>query len=883
MERAGQRLSGGDSMAFAAVFNLDGLNGTNGVQFNGLLGGDQSGFSVAWAGDVNGDGFADLIIGAPYNDASGPYSGSAYVVFGKAGGWSANIALETLSGTSGFIIEGRTGNEEAGFAVFAAGDLNNDGFGDVVVGARKADLAGLDSGAAYVVFGHGGAWSTVDLATLNGTNGFRATGETAGDYAGAAVTTVSDINGDGINDLVVAARLHDGNGLDASGSIYVLFGRSGAFGATQALGGLNGSNGFRINGELANDLAGVSIASAGDVNGDGLSDLIIGTKYADPNGANSGAAWVVFGKAGGWAADLNLSSLDGTNGFQLNGATTGDNAGTSVSGAGDVNGDGYADIIIGAEALDPTGQTNAGGAYVVFGHGGTWSANIALGALNGTDGFRINGELANDRAGRAVAGAGDVNGDGWADLLIGAYLADPNGRSASGASYIVYGRASFGATLDLSSLNGTNGFEIDGELANDQSGRSVAAAGDVNGDGLADFLIGSRGSDIGYSSSGSTFLVFGQRSGVVLTGTVKAETLTGGASGDRITGGGGIDRLYGLGAYDVLDGGDSNDFLYGGDDNDWLIGGAGVDTLQGDGGNDRLDGGLGNDVLSGGEGKDRLDGADGNDALKGDAGDDVLTGALGADTLNGGDGADRLEGGLGNDILNGDAGADRLEGGDGGDTLDGGAGADTLIGGLGNDIYVVDDLGDVIVELAAGGSETARVFVDGWTMAAEVEALQLMGAANLGATGNDLKNSMKGNDGANRLDGGAGVDSLDGGAGDDVIVGGVGNDMLRGGTGADTFVVAHAFGAALETDQIFDFARGEGDRLDLSGVDANSKIAGDQAFTLVGGFSKQAGQMVMTFAAGITTLKLDVNGDGKVDYQLKINGDVTGASGDWAL
>ncbi|MCE3290458.1 MAG: repeat protein [Caulobacter sp.] len=640
---------------------------------------------------------------------------------------------------------------------------------------------------------------------------------------------------------------------------------------------------MRINGEIANDLAGTAVASAGDVNGDGLDDLIIGSRYADPNGNNSGVAYVVFGKAGGWTADFSLASLDGTNGFQLNGATAGDNVGTSVAGAGDVNGDGYADIVIGAEALDPVGQNNAGGAYVVFGKASGWSANIALSALNGTDGFRINGELANDRAGRAVAGAGDVNGDGWDDVLIGAYLADPNGRSGSGASYIVYGKAGFAATLELSGLNGSNGFEIDGELVEDQSGRAVSGAGDVNGDGLDDFLIGSRGSDVGYSGSGSTFLVFGQLSGIVFDGTVKAETRTGGVWGDRLKGGGGIDKLYGLGAYDVLDGGDGADYLFGGDDNDWLIGGAGNDVLYGDAGRDRLEGGIGNDTLNGGEGVDRLNGGDGNDTLRGDGADDQLFGEVGNDTLNGGDGVDRLLGDVGNDTLNGDGGDDRLEGGAGIDTLNGGVGADMLIGGLDADIYVLNDLDDTIVELAGGGLDTAKVGVDGWTLVDEIENLQLTGTADIGATGNALNNNMKGNTGDNRLDGGVGVDTIDGGAGNDTIIGGQGNDLLRGGSGGDVFVVAHAFAATLETDIVYDFVRAHGDRLDLSGVDANTLVDGDQAFTLAANFTRHAGEMTLLLAGTQTLLRLDVNGDGRADYQMKINGNVTGASGDWVL
>jgi hypothetical protein len=175
-------------------------------------------------------------------------------------------------------------------------------------------------------------------------------------------------------------------------------------------------------------------------------------------------------------AVIELSALDGSNGFQINGEATGDYSGISVASAGDVNGDGFADLIIGARLAEPNGDTS-GATYLVFGKQSGFASNTELSALDGLNGFRLDGVETHDMSGKSVASAGDVNGDGFADLIVGAYRANPNGNN-SGASYVLFGRAGgFASNLDLSTLDGTNGFQINGEQISDYSGFSVAGAG----------------------------------------------------------------------------------------------------------------------------------------------------------------------------------------------------------------------------------------------------------------------------------------------------------------------------------------------------------------------------------------------------------------------
>jgi len=593
----------GKTMPFGPVFELSSLNGANGFQINGESAYDRSGASVASAGDVNGDGFDDLVIGA--EDAGRNGSGASYVVFGKAGGFAANLNLAALNGSNGFQLSGEAALDRTGQSVASAGDVNGDGFDDVVVGAPRADSNGTSSGVSYVVFGKAGGFSpNLDLSTLNGRDGFQISGEAASDYSGGSVASAGDVNGDGFDDLIIGASGANSNGA-YSGASYLVFGKAGRFPSELNLFTLDGSNGFQISGELAGDYSGSSVASAGDVNGDGIDDLIVGAFGADPNGARSGASYVVFGKAGEFPASFDLSTLNGTNGFQISGEAVGDSSGITVASAGDVNGDGFDDVIAGARYADSNGRYS-GASYVVFGKADGFSANFNLAALNGRNGFQVSGEAASDASGGSVASAGDVNGDGFADLIVGATYAAPNG-SYSGASYVVFGKAGgFSAEINLATLDGIGGFKINGEASGDVSGGSVASAGDVDGDGFDDLVIASLGADTNGRGSGATYVIFGMATGAInRTGTREDEFFAGGEFDDALFGAGGSDRLVGNRGDDDLKGSTGSDTLVGGSGDDILRGGrTGADNLSGGSGRDRLVGGGDKDTLAGGTGGD---------------------------------------------------------------------------------------------------------------------------------------------------------------------------------------------------------------------------------------------------------------------------------------
>jgi hypothetical protein len=422
------------------------------------------GSSVASAGDVNGDGYADVIVGASGYDNGQSNEGRAVVYHGSAGGLSAN---------AGWIAEGDQASARLGRPVASAGDVNGDGYCDVIVGASEFDNSETDEGRAYVYYG--------GASSLSATAAWTAEGNQASGFFGFSVASAGDVNGDGFADVVVGAS-HFDNGLVDAGCAFAYHGSAS---------GLLAASAWTAGADQASAYFGRSVASAGDVNGDGYADVIIGAYFYDNAETNEGRTYVFHGSASGLSTSANWTA----EGNQVNAYL-----GFSVASAGDVNGDGYADVIIGAFGCDNV-EAEEGRSFVYHGS----AAGLSVGAA-----WTAESNQANAQFGYSAASAGDVNGDGYSDAIVGAWTYD-NGETDEGRAYVYHGSAaglSASAAWTVESNQATSGF-----------GSSVAAAGDVNGDGYGDVIVGAYAFDNGQTNEGRAFVYRGSASGLLASAT----------------------------------------------------------------------------------------------------------------------------------------------------------------------------------------------------------------------------------------------------------------------------------------------------------------------------------------------------------------------------
>ncbi|MEH2233787.1 MAG: hypothetical protein V7K71_29820 [Nostoc sp.] len=721
------------------------------------------------------------------------------------------LNLSSLNGTNGFIINGIAVEENSGISVSNAGDINNDGIDDLIIGAKNYDPYSIpDPGQSYVVFGQTnvGSGGTLNLSDLNGTNGFIISPIAVGDNSGNSVSNAGDINGDGIDDLIIGAYSASPNGNTGAGQSYVVFGGTNlGSGGSLNLSDLNGSNGFLINGIAEGNSSGNSVSNAGDINGDGIDDLIIGAKNAGKDLA--GQSYVVFGGTNlGSGGSLNLSDLNGSNGFLINGIALTDNSGNSVSNAGDINNDGIDDLIIGAFNASPNGNTAAGQSYVVFGGTNLVSGgSLNLSDLNGSNGFLINGIAEGGRLGNSVSNAGDINGDGIDDLIIGASSASPNGITAAGQSYVVFGGTNLGSggSFNLSSLDGTNGFFINGIVESRQSGISVSNAGDINNDGIDDLIIGAR------NAFPNSYVVFGGTN-LGSSGTLNLSDLNGingflinGIAADDFSGisvsnagdinNDGIDDLI-IGAPSAFGNGNyragQSYVVFGGTNiassniSFNLTGTPYADTLFSTPSNNIIDGLIGDDTLTGNGGQDKfiIRFGDGNDTITDFGGIGKGTTPTSAAIAN----ADTLQ------LTGSGLTAQNLQ------LIQNGNNLKVSFENVPNTITLQNFQLENLDNLKASGN----ILFDGQTNIADSfdvfdanstqttlfnkNTVTFLNELNNNITGFDNSaDVINGQGGDDIIDGKSGNDMLRGGAGNDTLVGGAGNDTLVGNAGANSF------------------------------------------------------------------------------------------------
>ncbi|MBU0676853.1 MAG: FG-GAP repeat protein [Verrucomicrobia bacterium] len=406
--RAGRAYIVYGKAAYLPSQQIPGLGVSGRLQITGGATDDRKGYAVSGGGDFNGDGFDDVIVGAPFADPSAKNeAGKAYVVFGGTN-LGLTIDVSGINGTNGFAIEGPAAGNRLGNAVSLSGDINGDGLADVLIGAENA---AAETGKVFIIFGTTNALISLDVSALDGTNGVVVVGEDVSDHAGHSLAGIGDFNGDSLADLVVGA--HTAPDFWQAGRVYVVFGRTN-WSALVSLSELDGTNGLRIDGNQIFGALG-SAVSGGDLNGDGYGDVVVGAPPLN-------SVYTVFGP-GMSGPVFSVTNLNGANGFTAAYTNSSVSFGSSVSVAENINADPFGDLIVGAPALAPGGLTSAGGLFVIMGRE-VFPAIQNATALDGTNGFVMNGVQSFAEAGKNVAAIGDMNGDSITEFAAGAYKFD---------------------------------------------------------------------------------------------------------------------------------------------------------------------------------------------------------------------------------------------------------------------------------------------------------------------------------------------------------------------------------------------------------------------------------------------------------------------------
>jgi len=477
----------GASDALLADYDCDGTITEHDVgqadySFAGEANYDESGFVVTSAGDVDGDGLDDILVGANKNDDGGTDAGKAYIILGASLGATSEIDLADAD----YSFIGENSGDYAGWVVDNAGDVDGDGLGDILVGAWKYGSDESQVGKTYLIFGASlGGSSEIHLGDAD----YTFVGEATGDHAGWSVSTAGDVDGDGLDDILIGALQND-NGESDAGTTYLILAAS--LGSVTDIELADADYSFV--GEGADDQSGHSVSTAGDVDGDGLDDILIGAHLNDEVGTDVGKTYIVLAASLGAQSAIRLSDAD----YSFVGENDEDYAGWSVFHAGDVDGDGLGDVLIGALGNDDAG-VEAGKTYLML--GATLPSTTASMSLALAD-YIFVGEAEGDQNGHSVPTAGDVDGDGLDDILIGANKNDEGGEAA-GKCYLILG-SSLGSTTEIDLASVEHNFV--GENATDWVGRFVSDAGDVNGDGRDDILLGAYGWESG-QKAGKTYLI----------------------------------------------------------------------------------------------------------------------------------------------------------------------------------------------------------------------------------------------------------------------------------------------------------------------------------------------------------------------------------------